>query len=127
MNLKLGTIHRIRLCVRQLIPNIGSILFMAAILFAYNARATVLSKPTPANPNVAPKTISYQCTLFDSSGNPVTGNVGITFRFYNALTDGTKLWEEAHTRANAMTVDNGLFHVLLGSLTLIPASVMLPI
>ncbi len=116
--------HILKLFGRQLVPNIGSVLIMTAMLFAYNAQAATLREPSgPANPNVSPTIISYQGTLFDSSGNPVTGNVGMTFRFYSALTGGTKLWEEAHTGANAVPINNGLFHVLLGGLTPIPTSV----
>jgi len=116
--------HILKLFGRQLVPNIGSVLIMTAMLFAYNAQAATLREPSgPANPIVSATIISYQGTLFDSSGNPVTGNVGMTFRFYSALTGGTKLWEEAHTGANAVPINNGLFHVLLGGLTPIPTSV----
>lgn len=73
--------------------------------------------------NAAPGVISYQGTLTDAAGKPVTGNVDITFRLFAAPTGGTALWTEAHTGANAVPVSNGLFNVLLGSLTPIPASV----
>jgi hypothetical protein len=61
--------------------------------------------------------------LNDAAGQPINGSTNITFRLYSAPTGGTALWTEAHTSANAVPVSNGLFNVLLGSLTPIPASV----
>lgn len=103
--------------LRQLIPNLGSILVMAAMLFAYNARAAGL------NAGASPSTISYQGTLTTASGTPVNTSVGLTFRLYNIQSGGTPLWTEAHTGANNVPVNKGLFNVLLGSVTPIPSSV----
>lgn len=60
-----------------------------------------------------PKTISYQGSLTDASGNPVTGSLSITFRLYNTATGGTALWIEPRTVA----VTNGAFNVVLGNVT----------
>jgi len=49
------------------------------------------------------------------------GYVAMTFRLYNADTGGIPLWEESHT---AVPVEDGLFHVLLGSIEPIPVSVL---
>ncbi len=103
--------------LRQLIPNLGSILVMAAMLFVYNARAAGL------NAVASPSTISYQGTLTTASGTPVNTSVGLTFRLYNIQSGGTALWTEAHTGSNTVPVNNGLFNVLLGSITPIPSSV----
>ncbi|MGB8983030.1 MAG: hypothetical protein WCC12_14235, partial [Anaerolineales bacterium] len=66
----------------------------------------------------------YQGTLSDAGGNPVTGNIDMIFRFYNLSTGGAALWQESHSGANAVPVENGLFQVMLGSLTPIPQSLM---
>ncbi len=41
-----------------------------------------------------PQTMSYQGVLTDAAGNPVAdGPVDLTFKLYDAATDGTLLWE----------------------------------
>ena len=41
-----------------------------------------------------PQTMSYQGLLTDTAGNPVAdGPVDLTFKLYDAATDGTLLWE----------------------------------
>ncbi len=108
---------------RYFIPNIGTLVLVALLLFAYRASAAPGSPP--AAPNATPGTISYQGMLNDAVGQPINGNTGIAFRLYNTPTGATSaaLWTEAHINANAVPVGNGLFNVLLGSLTPIPASV----
>jgi hypothetical protein len=67
-------------------------------------------------------TISYQGRLADSSGDPVTtSGVGMQFRLYNTDTGGSSQWQEPHT---AVPVEDGLFHVLLGSTNPIPVSLL---
>ena len=102
---------------RQLIPNAGTLIVVALMLFAYTAWAA------PSTPQATPGVISYQGTLTDSAGQPITDDVDMTFRLYDAPTDGSALWEEAHTAANAVPVQDGLFHVYLGSLTPISSTV----
>ena len=46
------------------------------------------------------------------------------FRLYNAATGGAPLWEEQWTGSNGVQVSDGLFNVMLGSLTPIPASLI---
>ena len=58
-----------------------------------------------------PQTMSYQGVLTEANGNPVNGSVSLTFKLYDAATGGTKLWEETQQ----VTVTNGLFNVILGS------------
>jgi hypothetical protein len=60
---------------------------------------------------------SYQGQLLDAQGNPVTGNVPMTFRLYPTATGGTACWTEAHTGGNAVQVQDGRFSLLLGSIT----------
>lgn len=79
---------------------------------------------TPVTLSSSINTISYQGQLTDPSGQPVSnGNYNFTFRLYNLASGGTALWTESWTGANAVTVTDGLFHVLLGNLTPIPSSV----
>jgi len=101
--------------LRALVPNPGNVLFtllvVAGLLWATNAGALPSRAPTLAGDSTT--TISYQGRLGDSAGNPVTtSGVGMQFRLYNTDTGGSPLWEESHT---AVPVEDGLFHVLLGS------------
>ena len=60
-----------------------------------------------------PQTIAFQGQLTDANGTPTVGSVTVTFRLYDALTAGTKLWEETQS----VSADQGLFSALLGSIT----------
>ena len=99
----------------------GTLPAVAAMLFVYGVRAA--PGKAPAASGSTPGVLSYQGQLTDAAGNPVNGNVDITFRLYDVPEGGTPLWEEAHTGANAVPVEGGLFHVLLGSLNPIPSDV----
>jgi hypothetical protein len=59
-----------------------------------------------------PEAINYQGYLTDAEGNPLNGDVGMTFRIWNAPTGGTQLWSAPH---GAVKVSEGVFNVLLGS------------
>ena len=60
-----------------------------------------------------PQTISYQGILTDDSSVVVPdGAYSLTFSFYDIDTGGTALWSETHA---SVTVVNGLFNVILGS------------
>lgn len=61
-----------------------------------------------------PQTVSYQGVLTDVSGTAVPdGNYNVTFKLYDAATGGTELWSEEQS----VDVSNGLFNVILGSVT----------
>jgi len=64
----------------------------------------------------APRKINFQGKL----NNPTQGPVNLTFAIYRAATGGTALWSETQ---NNVTVLNGIFNVLLGSVTPIPNAV----
>jgi hypothetical protein len=109
---------------RTWLPSRGNVLFtllvVVALLWATNAGALPLRAPTLAGDSTT--TISYQGRLADSTGNPITtSGVGMQFRLYNTDTGGSPLWEESHT---AVPVEDGLFHVLLGSTDPIPVSLL---
>jgi len=80
----------------------------------------VISLMLPVAAAAVPEVINYQGYLTDAEGNPLNGSVAMTFRIYNAPTGGTQLWSENHT---AMTVTEGVFNVVLGSL--VPITVAL--
>jgi hypothetical protein len=66
----------------------------------------------------APREISYQAKLATSGNVAVPdGLYHVTFRLYTVPTGGAALWTEVRTGANRVTVTNGLFSVMLGSVT----------
>lgn len=61
-----------------------------------------------------PRTLRFQGMLKDNQENLLNGTVDLTFRLYDAVTEGALIWEETqYTTA----VDNGLLDVELGSVT----------
>ena len=67
-----------------------------------------------------PQLINYQGFLKDDNGQPLTGQVKLEFRIYNVVTGGTVMWSEVRNQVN---VNNGLFNVLLGSVTSFPQTI----
>jgi hypothetical protein len=63
-----------------------------------------------------PKLINYQGMLTQSNGTtPVDdGNYNLTFKIYGSLSGTDSLWREYHSN---VSVTNGLFNVILGSIT----------
>lgn len=132
-------------------PNIGTILVVALMLMTYQTWAAPLAQ-TPDGTSPAAEVgsesapegevpmgqalgvvtsgtlsgiVSYQGEVrkADLAATPVDGTLGMTFRLYSTPTGGSALWTEAHTGSNAVPVENGLFHVFLGSLTPISSTV----
>lgn len=58
--------------------------------------------------------LRYQGVLTDSAGVPLDGTYTLTFRLYTAPLGGVLLWSETQP---AVVLDEGLFGVLLGSVT----------
>ncbi len=96
---------------------------VAGVLWAQSVGAVPLgtSRAAPAG---TPTTIAYQGRLADSAGNPLTGTYNMVFRLYNVPTGGAPLWTEQWTGSNAVQVSDGLFNVMLGSLSPIAADVI---
>ena len=112
---------------RAWLPSRGNVLFtlvmIAVLLWAQSAGAVSLL--APRNLQLASTgTIAYQGRLADSSGNPLTSTLNMSFRLYNAATGGAALWTEQWTGPNGVKVSDGLFNVMLGSLTPIPQNVI---
>ena len=57
-----------------------------------------------------PPQFTYQGVLTDASGNPLNGNVTITYRIFNAETGGTEIYSESET----VTVTDGRFDSVIG-------------
>ncbi len=93
----------------------GSILIgLILALFIFGAM-TALADPGAQ----APTLISYQGFLTVSDGNPMTGTVTLQFDLYDSETGGTPLWTETQA---GVTVSDGYFAVMLGSVTPLSAS-----
>lgn len=84
--------------------------------------STILLLITMTLPALAavPNTLSYQGTLTDKSGNPITATKTIDFKLYNVATAGTALWSETQT----VTVASGRFGVVLGVVTTFDSSIL---
>jgi hypothetical protein len=66
-----------------------------------------------------PQMINYQGILLDGDQKPVTGNRSVEFLLYDTETEGIALWSETQN----VSVMEGLFAVLLGSIKPIPSPV----
>jgi hypothetical protein len=113
---------------RRLLPAPGNVLFtlllVVGLLWAQSVGALPLGRPqaAPAAASTSTGTIAYQGRLADANGNPLTGTYNMIFRLYAVPTGGTPLWEEQWTGSNGVRVSDGLFNVMLGSLTPIQQS-----
>ena len=97
-----------------LIPNLGTLIILGLFFAASATGAMPLRAPV-----AAPSTtmISYQGQLTDPDGTPLTGTYDMHFALYAVPTGGTACWTEPRTGANAVPVSDGLFNVLLGSVS----------
>jgi hypothetical protein len=69
---------------------------------------------------MVPKLLNYQGYLTDTLGNPITNpSLSMTFTIFDAASAGIQKW----TESQSVSVDKGIFHVLLGNVTPIPDSV----
>ena len=77
--------------------------------------APVTSKVVSSNDAITiPQMMSYQGRLTDASGVPVSdGNYTVAFRLYTEQAGGNPFW----TETQSVTTRDGLFSVLLGSVT----------
>ncbi len=110
--------------LRSWLPSKGNVLFTTTMILMLVWAQTAGAFPALDTSATSTGTIAYQGRLADSGGNPLTTTVNMTFRLYNAATGGTPLWSENWTGSNGVQVSDGLFNVMLGSLTVIPQSVI---
>lgn len=70
---------------------------------------------------LSPRLLNYQGYLTDTLGNPITNpSISMTFAIFDAASAGNQKWTETQ---NTVSVNKGIFSVLLGSVTPIPDSV----
>jgi hypothetical protein len=114
--------------LRDWLPSRGNLLFTLLVAFCLIGATTsgVLAAPQSraAQAGTSTGTIAYQGRLADASGAALTGAYIIVFRLYDVASGGSSLWEESWTGTNSVQVTNGLFNVMLGSLTPIPQSLL---
>jgi len=84
------------------------VMSISLVLFSANLSAQV------------PHLINYQGKLTTPAGLLIDGNYSMTFNIYDLAVGGSSLWNETQP---AVTVDKGVFSVLLGSVNSIPDSV----
>ncbi|MEK8022811.1 MAG: hypothetical protein AAB229_03285 [Candidatus Hydrogenedentota bacterium] len=80
--------------------------------------ATCLAIAAPPAVAQVPQLINYQGRLSDTSCAPLNATIPMTFRIFDAASGGAELWNEAQT----VTCTQGIFNVLLGSMTSFPAN-----
>ncbi|HEX7319910.1 MAG TPA: hypothetical protein VF399_06095 [bacterium] len=72
---------------------------------------------------LAPRLLNYQGYLTDTLGNPINNSsVSMSFAIFDNSSGGAQKWTETQP---SVSVDKGIFNVLLGSVTAIPDSVFL--
>jgi len=98
-----------------LLPNGGTIMIVLVLLVSQPVWARSLQ--TMQNSNSSTGTIAYQGRLANTNGSPVTGTLSMVFRLYNVQSGGSPVWEEQWTASNSVAVSDGLFNVMLGSIT----------
>ncbi len=112
------------------LPSRGNVIFTLAMIALLIAAQSVGALPLGergdhggfAPTATSTGAIAYQGRLADAAGQPLTGTYNMIFRLYTGATGGAPLWTEQWTGSNGVRVSDGLFNVMLGSLTPIPQS-----
>lgn len=98
--------NRLTQLFRWLLPAPGTVIFtlfvIGGLLWAQSVGAISLGAPVSASTSTG--TLAYQGRLANSSGQPLTQTVNMSFRLYNAATGGTPLWTEQWTGASSVQV-----------------------
>jgi hypothetical protein len=112
---------------RNWIPTPGNIVFalIVGLLFWQVAGAAPGAARTAAPTIASTAGIPYQGRLASAGGVPLTGTYTMVFRLYAASSGGSPLWEEQWTGPNGVKISDGLFNVMLGSLTPVPNNVVI--
>ncbi|CAG0989140.1 hypothetical protein ANRL4_02356 [Anaerolineae bacterium] len=105
--------------LRRLLPTPGNVIFTLVVIGALFWAQSVgaFPSPAPAAPNASTGTIAYQGRLANSIGTSLTGTYSMIFRLYNVAAGSAPLWTEQWTGPNSVQVSDGLFNVMLGSMT----------
>jgi hypothetical protein len=92
---------------------------MLALLITIAYSQVMLKAPGDAR--LSPRLLNYQGYLTAASGIPITDpSVSMTFTIYDALSSGNQKWTETQP---SVSIDKGVFSVILGSVTPIPDTV----
>ena len=73
----------------------------------------------PPGGAAVPHLINYQGLITDTGGLAIDGKHNLTFKIYPDTVTATPLWTEQH---DSVDVNQGVFSVILGSVTAIPDS-----
>ncbi len=108
---------------------IVTLLLISMLVWVQSTGAFPLLTAVPSSgvgaSQAASNVYGYQGRLADAAGNPLTGTYPMVFRLYSSPgASAYPLWEENWTGSNSVRVSDGLFNVMLGSLTPIPQSVV---
>lgn len=98
-----------------------TLLVIGSLLWAQNVGAISLGVPLTTSSSTG--TIAYQGRLADKNGVPLTQTVNMTFRLMR-LPVAAHHFGKQWTGANSVQVSDGLFNVMLGSVTPIPQTVI---
>jgi hypothetical protein len=115
-----------RLSWRVFVPSPGSILFtlLALTIFFWAQRVDAFGLHVPASVPASTNVIPYQGRLANTSGAPLNGSYPMAFSLYNVASGGSPLWTESWSGPNSVSVNDGLFNVMLGSLTSLPINIV---
>lgn len=102
------------------LPTRGNVIFTLLVVTLLFWAQSVGAFPAATPTGTSTGTIAYQGRLADAAGTPLTSTYPIIFRLYSSASGGVPLWEEQWTGPNSVQVSDGLFNVMLGSLTPIP-------
>ena len=106
--------------IRPWLPNRGTVVFTLLVVSLLFWAQSVGAFPAAVPAGTSTGTIAYQGRLADAVGAPLTSTYPMIFRLYSSASGGVPLWEEQWTGPNSVQVSDGLFNVMLGSLTPIP-------
>ncbi len=109
--------------LRAFLPTPGNALFTLMLVGGLFWASSVGAVPLLQGGSTI-NTIPYQGRLANAEGTPLTGMYPMAFRLYSNSTGGAPLWEEQWTGSNSVQVSDGLFNVMLGSLTPVPQNVI---
>jgi len=73
----------------------------------------LISIGSPQISAAPPQTLNYQGYLTNTAGTPLNGTYSMVFGLYGVASGGVALW----TETQSVTVANGLYNVILGSVT----------
>jgi hypothetical protein len=93
--------------------NIHAIMKVYVVLI-WCALAPLMAQSTAGADSVVPGVVRFAGVLNDGAGQPLSGNVGVTFFLYKEQSGGAPLWMETQ---NVQADPNGRYSVTLGSTT----------